>query len=370
MMLLQLESALFMCTLCFVLVQNSETTEETQLQLTIPVEPVEDGMLSLHCQIWNLDPEYTVIMARTIRSVRETLSFNRLVPDDQDRMFLAVRQMPDSSVVYFLTIIQVTSEDTGNYSCKVITTSGKTADIATDSEEVIVSYFPHENSLDCAPNAGPMTLIAGKETTFNCSSQVTGHPLVSLEWNQVGSFTTLESDSTVTDSQIHSQLSFTPSIKDDGAILLCIMTSPAFLDKTQSCHVGPLKVIPSSEDTEIIVTQISGDVTVRTTKDSYDNDVVKPIAQRCGHLCEASTRSKLFYWILATSVTGALALIFLLFVLVLFLKLVTRNKPSKAIRKLPMEGLYPEDIYVDLERRRGGEKVYMALEKRDNIEDI
>ncbi len=369
-MLLQFELTLLVCTLCLVMVQNSETTdeEETLIRLSVPVEPVEDGMLSIHCQIWNLDPGHTVIISRLMDDEIESLSFNTLVPDTLDRVFLAVRQMPDSSVVYFLTIIEVTSADAGNYSCKVISTSGKTADVAVDSAEVIVSYFPPENSLSCST---PTPLIAGKRASFNCSSIVTGYPHVSLQWTQAGTSTMLKSESTSRPSDVYNQLHFTPSMEDNGVILLCVMMSPKFPDARQSCHIGPLKVRAGPEESDSVVThKFDDDVTIRTSEEDNYVDTVKPIPERCSHICEISTNSRLFYWIIATSVAGAMALIFLLLVLVLFLRLLTHRKPNTTIRKFPVEGLYPEDIYVDLERRRGGEKVYMALEKRDHIDDI
>ena len=373
-----IEVTLLLSLTSFVLVQNSETRddqdENTKIHLTLPVEPVENGMLSLHCQIWYLQSGSDVILSRTVHDSRETLSFNELVQDDYDRIFIAFRQMPDSSVVYFLTLIDITSEDTGNYSCKVISTSGQTVDVAADSVAVQVKYFPPDNSLSCSPDSS-VVFTAGQETTVNCITQDSGFPEVTFKWTRGGTDSTIGSRHQITNSNTQSRLTFLPSAKHNGAILLCVMKSSVFIDKEQVCHIGPITVRPGSGSddsvlkTDIVATKAYGHSPDRTNPDMPTiTDMQRPIAHRCAQLCKSSS-SKLFYWVIATSVTGAFALIFLLVVLVLFSKRISR-KPKATFREPPMPGQFHDDIYVDLERRRGGEKVYMALEKHDHIEDI
>ena len=381
-------TALLLSTSCFILVQNSETQqqEETRVELTVPADPTEGAMLSLHCQIWNFNSKDEVLISRTIvGGEAESLSWNKQVrDDDDDRIFIAVRQMPDASVVYFLTLIEVTADDTGNYSCKVISTAGKTADVAADEVEVKVRYFPAENSLNCAPTgvggSGGISVIEGQEVIVNCSSKSAGFPFVSLAWTRTGSSKIAHTSEVVTkDGQVFSQLRFKASIKDHSTILLCMMTSFSFPDKEQSCHVGPLEVrrsgnsntptFPVSETSVHGVSADSETVPTRRTNVHNTDDTIRPISQRCSEFCSLKS-SKVWYWIVATVVTGAIALIFLITVLTLFMKIIFR-KPASTVHKLPLPRHYSEDIYVDLEgRRSGGEKMYMALEKHDPLDEM
>ena len=96
------------------------------IKVTAPINPVrEDAMISIHCQIWNKVEGQEVTMSRKLKGAARSqrLSWDEKVQnDDDDRIFLAERRLTDGSVVYFLSIIEVTQSDEGTYFCKIVYT--------------------------------------------------------------------------------------------------------------------------------------------------------------------------------------------------------------------------------------------------------
>ena len=120
---------------------------ETTIEVTSPIERVvEGGILSVHCQVWNLESGHEVSIFRTVNTGTHRISLNGNVPQEVDsRIYLAVRQAHGGSKIYFLTIIEASKQDEGKYECKVINTIGRVAQIAVDSIDLKVEYFPSDS---------------------------------------------------------------------------------------------------------------------------------------------------------------------------------------------------------------------------------
>ena len=72
---------------------------------TSPVNPVkEQGLLTIHCQVRNLDDNHQVTITRRVGDRIQQISVDEDVLGNavDERVFLAVRQLLDGSTVYFL----------------------------------------------------------------------------------------------------------------------------------------------------------------------------------------------------------------------------------------------------------------------------
>ena len=115
-----------------------------EISLTAPINPAEEGnMLSIHCQVQQLKfNEHVVEMSRNVAGLIDKVSigYKMMVDDDDERFFLAQRQLKDSSMVYFLSIIIARDTDEGVYS--VIRRHDSLTEIKRGSVTVLFKYFP------------------------------------------------------------------------------------------------------------------------------------------------------------------------------------------------------------------------------------
>ena len=94
---------------------------KTSIIATAPLKEVEEGaILSVHCQVTELEEghEVTLYRIRDGQSVQR-VSVGDILTQDEDRLFLATRQLGDGSTVYFLSVMEVTRSDQGTYRCQV-----------------------------------------------------------------------------------------------------------------------------------------------------------------------------------------------------------------------------------------------------------
>ena len=107
--------------------------------------PAEEGnILALHCEVSNFKVnEQEVSILRITNGKTERLAMgNNVMPDVDERIFLATRQLDAGSTVYFLTIIRANRNDKGKYVCKVIKDGISTEEIAVSSVNLDILYFP------------------------------------------------------------------------------------------------------------------------------------------------------------------------------------------------------------------------------------
>ena len=350
---------------------NLTSAVSNTVSATVPVNPVEtNGILSLSCKVWNLDSNiHTIqIFRRTTASGRsEQLSVDGdVLQRVDDRVFLAFRQLDDQSAIYFLSITDITKDDQGIYSCKIITKEGSIREVASDVVNISVTYFPSESDPVCSSFEN-INVMEGTTLTFNCSSEI-ANPPVSLHWRQ-----TKEQDLTkgtenyVSNQRLVSSLSFKASMGDNGVMFLCVVTSVAFPDDSRSCHIGPLNVKPNSnlprddgdDDTQLFPISTPGIVPSQSTDTTDDNKIKRTLNTRtCSKTCSYFTYP-LLHWIVATAVALILTVIFLICILLVYGKYRQVRKQSK--EKLHGPPRLPEGIYSELECKQGEPKMYMTL---------
>ena len=353
------EYFLFFSTFVFQFVESS-----VRIEITAPVNPVdENGILSIHCQVWDLNQNSHVIISADAKplTMGETM-----LQGVEDRYFLAVRQFTDGSSVYFLSIMDVTKKDMGLYSCKVVESEGaEFRTLGYESIPINVAYFPGVTDPVCNPQ-GEKKFYEGAELRLNCSSEK-AIPTVDIHWSR----STEEDDNLRVQKSEHSGRIYgihtlRVTRKHQRALFVCKITSKAFPLETQTCHVGPITVMYRTGDTTFPpIGQFDQDL----SELPYDMPAIEtigpvrgPDSASCTEIC-ATEDSYTFYWVVATIVTCLIALVFLIIAIVMFIRywnLPTYTKPKYVIPPQRPS----EEIYVDLEGRpRSKNSVYMTLEK-------
>ena len=356
----------------------TELLAEPVVHVTGSVNPVKTGgILSIHCQIWNLVDGYQVTISRQLdgESKSDQISWNEdVLPSVEDRVFLALRQIGDGSVVYFLSIIDVTEEDKGIYRCKVINTADTFAEIAADYVSIDILFFPSESFPVC-DHPQNMDVYAGDDVTLNCSSNA-GNPIVALTWKRTKTGTIPKSTQITQNGVTFSVLNLQPSLEDSETMYICHMSSNAFPELLKSCHVGPIKVsppaiTPESNRNDVLVPRVTpplihpnlaGSEATSSSTDVHQQHTPRlgeSSSSKCEDMC-SMLNSPVLYWILATSVAGFSAFIFFIIGITLLVKVYRLSDPH---RMRPIYSCATEDIYVDLDGRRDENRVYMTLEK-------
>ena len=333
-----------------------------EVTAVIPVNPIpEGGLLAFHCKISGLERSHDVAMTGP-RGLRISYGDNILL-DDDNRFFLAVRQIADGSTVYFLSITDITKSDAGRYACKVLNMTGTASQVAAQTVTAQVSFLPSDNPT-CAHSANTLNVFAGSMVTYNCSSEQ-GYPGVSLHWSRIGGTGRVPEGSEYTDGGlVTSVLKWTPSVEDSGFMLTCTVRSKYFAE-TKTCHVGPITVVKDPYDKTITDHK---DTTVLITGATQTPDISvtrrKPSKIICKRYC-VEQESSLFIWIISTVSAASLAFILFIIGLLLFIKLRYRTVEATA---LPPQHCINEEIYAELEKRFEHEDaVYMDLERSEKV---
>ena len=346
---------------------------ETKVKLTVPVSPVKEiGMLSLKCQVFELEESHQISISRKVGGSRtEILSMDGHIQGGvDDRFFLATRRLAEGSVVHFLSVINVEREDEGEYFCTIFKLSdeGSMITITRDASTVEVSYFPKDVYPMCSQSPGPY--IQGNTVTLNCTSE-DSNQLVDIKWKR----TNRAQEIIDTTEQVHND-GFTYSVHqfrlqlaDNQAVFLCEITHPMFPDTVQTCHIGPLNVLPNPlADFD----ESNYPLPTRTPEsENKDDNWVKSLdnigggiaekAGNCKDVCD-SISSGVSYWVIATVGACALAIFFLFIGIILAVKLHRRLHHHNI---LPPSS-YHDDIYSEIHSRMDSNRVYMTLAKIDN----
>ena len=328
---------------------------ETAITVTTPVNPVEQGAIfAFHCQVWNLKDGQEVTLIRKHDKTR--IFLNDVLQLTDERMYLAQRQMSDGSTVYFLSIMAVSRQDEGKYTCKIIDTDG-TPNLPSDTITLQTLYFPPDSDPQCSrmPNT---PVYAGTYMSMNCTSHV-GNPPVTLQWINSKTQEPYTKTRKYANKDIVSVvLDFKVTQQHSGIIFMCQMTSASFPGKKPSCHTGPFEVLPNPDGSlhPTVTPPISHqDVTntdiISITMNTFNQ---KDCKQKCSVL-----KSPTLFWIIATVATIIMALIFFILVVTLFLK----------YRKMPVTRKYCAPaapvgkVYDEIQRRQIDDRVYMSLVK-------
>ena len=343
------------------------------LEVSSPGEVKENGLLVFMCQIWNLDSAiHNVQLSREVNGIHQSLTWNDNYEtfdgeqqiERSERMYLAKRLQEDTSIIYFLSILDITKEDTGDYFCQVIQTTGGLKEYGSKSIHIDVQYVPSEIYPKCTPHPAPV-LIEGISVDFNCTSEQ-GNPDITIQWHRSNKDIPVFVQHNGKDV-VYSELTFTPTSDDDGAIFICQLTSSAFPDFIQTCFVGPVAVRSDKTKTEV---QPSGtDILqpVAPTNNNIQNEDINtkqfpPDVQESSDCSSKCFQSKEISWVIPTaSAVGITAAILLILDIILIIKVYSTSGSRRKHSGLQSE-FRKDDIYVELPQTGGQSRLYMTLE--------
>ena len=333
-------------------------TPNASVKVNLPINPVETGaVFALHCQVSNLDDGQNVQIYKTTPGRSQQLSVDEAIVVTEERLFLARRQLSDGSVIYFLSIIDVSIEDEAEYSCKIVSTYPTLTEVAKHSAKLDVMYYPSVSNPICDEIHSSL-MYEGDKITLSCNSEI-GSPAVSLRWKRTSDESYLV-DKETTDDRVYSTATITVRQNtDDGAVFLCEIYSTAFPGETQSCHVGPITVRRHPSRPVIPdLTTVAPNVPKQTI--SFEHGV--PVTEQdCKDVCDALAESTVTYWVAGTIIAAVLALLFCTVCLVLLMKFCKHTSEDFPDYSPPIEDA--EKIYVEVESKRDSGKMYMSLVK-------
>ena len=351
-----------------------------------PVNPVQEhGIFSLLCEVRNLrNGDEVTLLRSTINGDIERLSVDKdILPSVDERMFLSVKQMKDGSVIYFLSMADVSRHDEGQYSCG-INNKATNRQVIKRSVHLNVMYFPQDSYPVCNSNQ-PLAVLEGTTMSFNCTT-ADAFPSVILTWSRGGD--ELHTGVERTEQRggdISTVLTFKASRSHDRSVFICTVTSPAFADMKQTCHIGPLAVHRDPKYNGGVGQTISTPPT-RTfdTKNGgkIDNDPISvfttsekaaDVHKKCQKHCAASVSSKAFFWIVSTVIAAAMAVAFLIIGLILFVKYyrLPANNNNESLDFAASSAAVrcsADKLYTELQCRQhtaAVRQIYMATEKQE-----
>ena len=351
----------------FHLVSLVAASVETTISVTTPIdEIIEGGILSVHCQVWNLREKHDVSIFRTTRSGTDRISLNDNVPPEVDnRVYLAVRQAPGGSRIYFLSVIEASRQDEGLYSCKVINTVGTITQVAEDSIDLKVMYFPSDSDPLCSTNKPSMVVVVGERIALNCSSNV-AYPEVSLRWIQQGS--TVSRDTYVQNGRKYEIVTIEIGLNDQGSVFQCELRSEVFPGRIRSCHIGPVSVSgldgnqqPVPIPSENVPSHLPNKPTFPIQTGLEDNGK-SPAWDKleCQKTCSYHS-PKVLYWIIGTIVACAFAILFF----VIFIGIMLRYRRLHFGTEILSTPRLRDDIYSELDNRSlACKRVYISLDRQ------
>ena len=372
---------------------------ETRVEFHNAGDPTkENTVLSLYCKIWELarNGQQTVSIIRQLRNqVNQTEELTRNddilmseTTDTSTNAFLAKRTLSDGSLVYLLSIMDVSRQDAGDYTCEIFARRGSNwVQLTAQVIPVEIQYLPGSQYPMCAPDTQPLPVTWGQKTIINCSSELSIPP-VSLTWSRAGGNTVGDEDTSddVWTSQsggmIHSHLSIVPRSTDQDVVYICQSSSQAFWRyEGQQCYVGPLTVrdVPETTTTPVLSTPTNVPATVvTTTPNPMFTSPDTPPQEECIEEPEPCPllSPEAMPWIAASVCGGIVAIMFFFIAIILYVQIKRLKTATKKRRKAIMEAVVggkegPYDLpYDTIQRARyaDDENAYIAAIARARLQ--
>ena len=342
--------AVFFVLLGIILSFSQSDSKAPTVEVNIPVYPITvGGILAIKCQIWNFEDGYTVKMFRVINGRTEELTsgLRYLSSSLEHRVFVTKRSVPGGIMAYFMTILDVSMLDHGEYLCKVYElTGGDQIKIAEDSTAVEVYYFPNSIYPQCqsAP-AVTENLNEDIDLKLICLSEK-GSPTVTLRWidnlNQE-----IFSRNEVQDGTVSSEINQRVSEALNGKVFICEMASSGFQDFKRTCQISPItikksEVIGHVDDTAVLPPI----VTVKTIEQQTI------LSNKCASECSSDDKYTILYLSMATIGAGMLSIVFLITTIIMCCKY---NNIPREVSDVVQRNITTTD---------GSEPVYVSLQRR------
>ena len=341
-------AALGFCCALMVLLFSMTDINATTVEVTVPAQPVTvGGVLAIECKIWNMEKDHTVKIFRATKTHPEqlTLGSDYVTSSLGQRLFLSRRNIPGRISVFFVTIVDVSLLDQGEYFCKVYTFSGTDhVKVTEGSTDVNVYFLPNSIYPQCQSEPAIVeNMNENVPLKLTCLS-AKGNPAVELRWtdsfNQV-----ISSQNMIEDDTVSSDTILRTSTRH-GSLFVCEMTSPGFEDFKRTCQIGPVTIKINKTPINTAVVPPKTAVEPSGTKNGKTL-----ILSECNIECSSEDKYAILYLSMATVGATILTIVFLITTIIMCFKY---NNASSEVRNTPRnitscDGSEP--VYVSLQRR-------------------
>ena len=361
-------SALFLTILTL---PKCSISADIRVSISSPTETVTvGGILAVSCQVWNIPNDHTVHLYRVLNSGTEQLTNGEYIARTAESLnvYLATRTSLDGSMIYFITMVDISEFDQGEYLCQILDTTEFNY-ITEDSIDIRIYAHPAQMYPLCTsiPNQ-PSTLNVRDTLTLKCTSEK-GEPTIKMKWMNNKSARYITDRNRTNGNLVHSEAILRIDAGLHGAVFSCEITSKGFPDWKRTCNIGPIMV---SLDNNVqknsgITTNVAGN----NEGTNNHGDISKPRLTGACESCSPSDDMLQFYLTIATIGTGFLAIIFLISTIILCYKYhdistATMREPARVLT--PQQSIEP--VYVSLQRRSvNADREYMTLEDPNNPEN-
>ncbi len=309
---------------------------DTRVEVSIKGGPIiPDSLLVVQCKIWDL-PERAIVRLELQRDADDSTvdiasgtegsdTGVQIISSDR-RYFLSTKRFPDNSIIYFLTITDITAADQGRYVCDSVNTNyGNVPRIEKDYAWVKMHYFPGNDYPKCtATPTTPLLLPEARSLTLSCKTNK-GNPPVNVSWHYGSENANISTRQWINGDELTSELHYTLQMQNQGAVFICRISSDVFWGRSEICQVGPLTLV--SRDSPPLLTQHP-----RTPQNSNPALVGPPsgAAVNCQDNCDDSPSLKIHILTIAVIFTTILCLVFLVTTLIMWYKVRNKKRLLKA----------------------------------------
>ena len=345
---------------------SSIAREQMTVEVTSPYRPITvGGILVISCEITNMQASYTVSFFRELNG--DTDKISEISEDDvyysssvYERIFISKRATSGSTTVYFMTLVDVSNDDRGEYICSIFSMKNRRfVEIATNSITIEIVSFPSIGYPSCQSFPNKIRVNEGTKLRFVCSSEKT-NAIVKLQWsinnkdilsdiNDINNEDTISSEATVVTKRSH-----------NGASFVCTMTSSGFPERRRSCSIGPITVISHSfEHVDIKIGSKDGEL-------SDYSDLL--VSNGCDSQCSSEDANIVTYLAAGTMGATILMFTFLTTTIIPCCKYCKISGEVRAVQRNVSCGDGSEPVYVSLQRRPEPDRssMYMSIEDPNN----
>ena len=347
---------------------------DTVVEVTSLLKPLTNGgLMAIQCQIWNMQEGYTVDIFRFYNNRVDQITSGKSYLDSSlhDRVYLASRVFPDRTHVYVLTLVDVSYNDQGEYSCRVdhVSRDGS-RNIATGKINIEIHSFPNRIYPECdsVPNQ-PIRLDVGIKLIITCASEK-GVPAGELKWDCTHSSVMMLPRNTSTGNTVSSEVTLISDKSYHGAVFTCHLSSPGFPNMERTCHIGPITI----HNMESVADNIHIKQPFPMPPNTGRDHVVKQNSREatgCNSQCSPEDEDIVLYLTISTIGASILCILFLSTTIICCCKYHSiSTDTTETTRAVPgYDGSDP--VYVSLQRRQEYDRnsicsTYMTVEDPNN----
>ena len=334
---------------------------DAEVAISIANNPViSGGVLAIQCEILNFQQDnFKVSFFRVLDTGNEQITNGKNIePEMGSNVFTASRAFPDGSVVYFLTILDVSATDEGRYLCQVFDVS-RFRYISDDSIDIQIHSYLDDSYPRCTSvPSHPVTVSVDDTLKLKCAI-AKGISTIETKWVNTKMQRIVQTRNRTIGNLVYSESSILVDSSLQNVIFSCEITSAIFSDWKRSCTVGPITVTSYMTHTGNVISPISG-------SQNYHSE---NIPDQLGICVECASEDMIqFHLTVAIVATSFLAIVFLVLSILLCYKY---HQETPVIRKPTSKMLTPqqsvEPVYVSLQRRSvNADHDYMTLEDPHN----